>query len=126
MNKTTWHTVILGLTALLGLFYVLASLRYVFDGGDDFPSIQRILLGLLGTLLGLSMLVGALVSARRRWAGVALIALGAIPMAFILYWMLVITLPVTAAFVGYAVFWALRSGRAESSRESVGTLTGTS
>jgi len=119
MNKTTWHTVILGLTALLGLFYVLASLRYVFDGGDDFPSIQRILLGLLGTLLGLSMLVGALVSARRRWAGVALIALGAIPMAFILYWMLVITLPVTAAFVGYAVFWALRSRSAQSARESV-------
>jgi len=87
---------------------------------------ERILFGALGTLLGVSMLAGVLVSARRPWLGVALIALRAIPVAFFLYWMLVITLPVTAALVGYAVFWAPRSRRAESSREPVGTLTGTS
>ena len=108
------------LTGLLGLFYVLGSLGFALDGGDDFSSTtERVFFGALGTLLGLSMLAGALVSARRPWLGVALIAVGAIPVAFFLYWMLVITLPVTAVIVGYALFWALRFRGAQSVRESV-------
>lgn len=108
------------LTGLLGLVYVLGSLGFAIDGGDDFSSTtERVFFGAVGALLGLSMLAGALVSSRRPWVGVALIAVGAIPVAFFLYWMLVITLPVTAAVVGYAVLWALRFRSAQSARESV-------
>ena len=120
MNAEVWHRVMSAVTALLGLVYVLGSLGFALDGGDDFSStMERVFFGALGTLLGLSMLAGVLVSGRRPWLGVALIALGAIPVAFFLYWMLVITLPVTTVIVGYAVFWALRGRSAQSARESV-------
>ena len=120
MNAEVWHRVMSAVTALLGLVYVLGSLGFALDGGDDFSStMERVFFGALGTLLGLSMLAGVLVSARRPWVGVALIAAGAVPVAFFLYWMLVITLPVTTVIVGYAVFWALRERSAQSARESV-------
>jgi len=120
MNAEVWHRVMSAVTALLGLVYVLGSLGFALDGGDDFSStMERVFFGALGTLLGLSMLAGVLVSGRRPWLGVALIALGAIPVAFFLYWMLVITLPVTTVIVGYAVFWALRERSAQGARKSV-------
>ncbi len=120
MNAEVWHRAMSTLTGVLGLVYVLGSLGFAIDGGEDFSStMERIFFGALGSLLGLCMLAGVLVSARRPWVGVGLIALGAIPVAFFLYWMLVITLPVTAVIVGYAVFWALRVRSAQSARESV-------
>ena len=119
MNAKVWHKVMSALTGLLGLVYVVGSLGFAIDGGDDFSStMERIFFGALGTLLGFSLLAGALILARRPWVGVALIALGAIPVAFVLYWMLVITLPVTAAIVGYAVFLAMRGRGAQSTRQS--------
>ena len=119
MSAKVWHKVMSALTGLLGLVYVVGSLGFAIDGGDDFSStMERIFFGALGTLLGFSLLAGALILARRPWVGVALIALGAIPVAFFLYWMLVITLPVTAAIVGYAVFWAMRGRGAQSTRQS--------
>jgi len=119
MNAEVWHKVMLALTGLLGLVYVLGSLGFAIDGGDDFSSTtERVFLGAAGALLGMSMLAGALVSSRRPWVGVALIAVGAIPVAFFLYWMLVITVPVTAVIVGYAVFWAMRGRGVRSTPES--------
>jgi hypothetical protein len=105
LMQTVLEKGMMGLTLVLGLFWILVLPINAMDGGGSVFGV------VLVVAVGIALVTGVLVSGRLPWLGVGLVALGSLVGAAATYWMLVITLPVAIVLIASAVFRARRLTR---------------
>ncbi len=79
-------------------------------GGEGFSGAERAIFGSLQVAAAVTMVAGLVVSNRQPLLGIGLVALGAICMAVLWYWIPFITVPLGAALVFLAYRRARRTG----------------
>ena len=112
MNREAIRSSSLVVTALLAAFYILNSLAVALMwGADQEDRWGYVALGLAGVAAGALVLVGAFLEGRAPWLGSGVVAVGAILMASIVYWLWPVMVPVTVVVIAFAVFRARELSR---------------
>ncbi len=108
-----------GITVLLAAYYIVHG--FVALAAADYDSTgERVLFSLAGVFAGAMILGGLLIMGRYPWAGVGLLAAGAIFMTGLWYWMIPILGPVTLVVVAFGI---LRARSLARERRAAGSLT---
>ena len=89
---------------------IVVGAGVVLGGGDGSLGLGAVLFGIFSMAAGAAVLAGLLTSSRSPIAGMLLVGLGALAIAAMWYWMLVITIPIGIALVAIAFFRARSSG----------------
>ena len=89
---------------------IVVGAGVVLGGGDGSLGLGAVLFGIFSMAAGAAVLAGLLTSSRSPIAGMLLVGLGALAIAAMWYWMLVITIPIGIALVAIAFFRARQTG----------------
>jgi len=89
---------------------IVVGAGVVLGGGDGSLGLGAVLFGIFSMAAGAAVLAGLLTSSRSPIAGMLLVGLGALAIAAMWYWMLVITIPIGTALVAIAFFRARQTG----------------
>jgi len=89
---------------------IVVGAGVVLGGGDGSLGLGAVLFGIFSMAAGAAVLAGLLTSSRSPIAGMLLVGLGALAIAAMWYWMLVITIPIGIALVAIAFFRARQAG----------------
>jgi len=112
VNREAIRTSSLVVTALLAAFYILNSLAVALMwGADEEDRWGYVALGLAGVSAGAVNLVGIFLEGRAPWLGAGVVAVGAILMASVAYWLWPVMAPITIVVVAFAVFRARELSR---------------
>lgn len=107
MRATRLGFAILILGGLLGLTYFLGGVLggLLFDWDDDGGDNDRVFWVVVLISAAVLLLAGLLVANRSRWAAAALVSIGALAGAVVIFWSIVIPLAAIALVV-LSILWA--------------------
>ena len=107
MNREAVRTSSLVVSGLLATFYIFNGLAVALMwGADEEDRWGYVALGLAGVSAGALMLAGIFLEGRSPWLGAGVVAVGAVLMASVAYWLWPVMVPITFVVVAFAVFRA--------------------
>ena len=110
MNAALYMRGLVAVGVALALLVVIVGVGSIFNAFEDGDNSGWVWGGSLSALSGVAVMVGLLISRPNPLLGIGLVAAGAITIAVIWYWMLVITIPIGIAMVAIAFFRARQTG----------------
>ncbi len=116
MNGSIAQKGLLGLTVLLAALYIAGgvgfTVGYVSGSLDwEVEAWEVMLLGVVPFAAAAMVVGGLLIGKRSPWLGTSLVAIGAVAMAALYFWLFFILVPLTIVVIAFAVFRARRFAR---------------
>jgi hypothetical protein len=116
MNGSIAQKGLLGLTVLLAALYIAGgvgfTVGYVSGSLDwEVEAWEVMLLGVVPFAAAAMVVGGLLIGKRSPWLGASLVAIGAVAMAALYFWLFFILVPLTIVVIAFAVFRARRFAR---------------
>ncbi len=116
MSATVLQKGLLGLTVLLAALYIAGGVGFTVgyvSGSLDWEAEawEVMLLGVVPFAAAALVVVGLLIGKRSPWLGTSLVAIGAVAMAALYFWLFFILVPLTIVVIAFAVFRARRFAR---------------
>lgn len=116
MGATMLQKGLLGLTVLLAALYIAGGLGFTVgyvSGSLDWEAEawEVMLLGVVPFAAAAMVVGGLLIGKRSPWLGTSLVAIGAVAMAALYFWLFFILVPLTIVVIAFAVFRARRLAR---------------
>ena len=110
MNEALYMRGLVAVGVALALLVVIVGVGSIFNAFEDGDNSGWVWGGSLSALSGVAVMVGLLISRPNPLLGIGLVAAGAITIAVLWHWLLVITIPVGIALVAIAVLRARQTG----------------
>jgi hypothetical protein len=113
MNGSIAQKGLLGLTVLLAALYIAGgvgfTVGYVSGSLDwEVEAWEVMLLGVVPFAAAAMVVGGLLIGKRSPWLGTSLVAIGAVAMTALWFWLFFILVPLTIVVIAFAVFRARR------------------
>ena len=110
MNEALYMRGLVAVGVALALLVVIVGVGSIFNAFEDGDNSGWVWGGSLSALSGVAVMVGLLISRPNPLLGIGLVAAGAITIAVLWHWLLVITIPIGIALVTIAFFRARQTG----------------